>query len=130
MAKPTTQRNKLVAYALCFPLGILGLHKFYLHQPLRGVLYFFTGGLLIVGWLYDLVTLPGQVDWCNEKHDLKANVQELLEEEIVDLEEELFALQDELDHLRSNDDVLRLKKRVAELENQLRTHNERPGDVR
>ena len=125
MARPTSPRKTAIAYILCFPLGILGLHKFYLHRPLLGATYFFTGGLLFVGWLYDLVTLPDQVRLCNEKHDLHADIEELLEEEIDELEDELFEMQKEIERLHSNHEVPKLKRRIAELEAQLRTHNER-----
>lgn len=117
-------RSTLIAYMLCFPLGVLGLHKFYLHQPVRGVLYFFTGGLLVVGWLYDLVTLPFQVERYNELYASGYDMQNMLEDEILDLEDELFELQDEIKRLRSNSEVKRLKQRIAELEQQLRMHNE------
>lgn len=121
-------RNKFVAYLFCFPLGILGLHKFYLHQPLLGVVYFFTGGLLVVGWLYDLVTLPDQVDRYNEKHDLLTDVESMLEEEIEELEDELYALRREIKHLRGNSEVAALKRRVRELEDQLaREADTNPG---
>lgn len=125
--KLTRPRNTLLAYLFAFPLGILGLHKFYLHQPIWGVTYFFTGGLFVVGWLYDLVTLPDQVALINEKHELNEDVEALLEEEIAELEDELFELQDEIDHLRSNDESGALRKRIADLEAQLRSHNEPPG---
>jgi TM2 domain-containing membrane protein YozV len=124
--KLTRPRSTLLAYMFAFPLGVLGLHKFYLHQPFLGVAYFFTGGLFLVGWLYDLVTLPDQVALINEKHELQVDVEALLEEEIAELEEELFELQDEIDHLRSNDESAALRKRIADLEDQLRTHNEPP----
>ncbi len=114
-----------MAYLFAFPLGILGLHKFYLHKPVLGVTYFFTGGLFLVGWLYDLVTLPDQVASCNEKYELKVDVEAILEEEIEELEDELFELRDEIERLRSNDQTPELRQRVRDLENQLRTHNEK-----
>lgn len=46
------------AYVLAFPLGFLGLHHFYLQRHGWGMLYFFTFGLLGVGWLVDLIRLP------------------------------------------------------------------------
>lgn len=124
MARTSEPRSTLIAYMLCFPLGVLGLHKFYLEQPVRGVLYFFTGGLFVVGWLYDLVTLPGQVAHFNETYADQPGIQTLMEEEILDLEEELMDLQDEIKHLRSNGEAAKLRERIQELENQLRTHNE------
>jgi TM2 domain-containing membrane protein YozV len=49
------------AYLLAFPLGFLGVHRFYLGQPLFGFLYAFTCGLFVVGWLLDLIRLPRMV---------------------------------------------------------------------
>ncbi|XP_046555874.1 uncharacterized protein LOC124265126 isoform X1 [Haliotis rubra] len=45
-------------YILWFPFGWLGLHHFYLNRPGWGVLYFFTFGVLGVGWLVDFCRLP------------------------------------------------------------------------
>ncbi|MCI9449806.1 MAG: TM2 domain-containing protein [Clostridiales bacterium] len=50
-------KNKWVALALCFFLGILGAHKFYEGKILLGVLYFFTGGLCGIGVIIDFITL-------------------------------------------------------------------------
>jgi len=56
-----------VAYVVWL-LGFFGLHKFYLGKFGMGILYFFTGGLFIIGWLfYDSVTLPRQVYEYNAK---------------------------------------------------------------
>lgn len=50
-----------VAWLLLTFLGIFGIHRFYLGKWLTGLLYLFTGGLFLLGWLYDLWTLNGQV---------------------------------------------------------------------
>ena len=122
------ERKVWVAYLTCFPLGVLGLHKFYLRQPLLGVLYFFTGGLLVVGWLYDLVTLSDQVDRCNYKLDMDGDLENLQEEEIEFLEDEIMQLRDDIKELlaeqQQNPEVAVLKDRIKELESMLRTHNE------
>lgn len=59
----TSGRNKSlgVAYLLCVLFGVFGFHHFYLGRPGRGILYFFTAGLLLIGWIADLVSLPNQV---------------------------------------------------------------------
>lgn len=125
--RPFKPRRTSVAYLLAIPpLGLLGLHNFYLRKPVFGVLYFFTGGLLIVGWLYDLVTMSEQVAEFNSKHKLEPDPQEELELEIDELEDELDALNAELVRLKSGqENVDALKQRISELESQLRTHNER-----
>jgi TM2 domain-containing membrane protein YozV len=68
MTAPTSVRldsgkNKSVgtAYALWLLLGIFGGHWFYLGRPGRGVLYFFTLGGFLIGWIVDLFTLPNHV---------------------------------------------------------------------
>ena len=40
------------------PLGLLGAHYYYLERWMFAVLYTFTLGLLGIGWLVDLCTLP------------------------------------------------------------------------
>lgn len=50
-------KNKWVAFALCFFLGILGAHKFYEGKIGSGVLYFFTSGILGIGVILDLIAL-------------------------------------------------------------------------
>nr|KAG5692467.1 hypothetical protein BaRGS_005013 [Batillaria attramentaria] len=55
------------AYVLCFPFGFTGLHHFYLNRHCWGVLYFFTFGLLGVGWIVDWFRLPCLVKECNAR---------------------------------------------------------------
>ena len=132
MAKmPQKPRRTPIAYMLAIPpLGLLGLHKFYLKRPLLGVAYFFTAGLFIVGWLYDLVTMSDQVDAFNHKHETEPNLLDVLEMEIDDLEDALELAHAELNRLRSDSgQVDTLKQKISDLENQLRTHNY-PGKMR
>lgn len=49
--------DKLVALLLCVFLGMLGAHKFYEGKIGQGILYLFTGGLLGIGWLIDIVAI-------------------------------------------------------------------------
>ena len=59
--------NYTVAWLLLTFLGIFGIHRFYMGKWITGLIWLFTGGLLLVGLLYDLWTLNGQVDAINRE---------------------------------------------------------------
>jgi TM2 domain-containing membrane protein YozV len=61
-------KSKGIAYLLWFFLGVFGVHKFYLEKIAVGIIYFLTGGLFLIGWIYDLFTLGNQVDAYNALH--------------------------------------------------------------
>jgi len=50
-----------ITWILLTFLGIFGIHRFYLGKWLSGLLWLFTGGLLMVGVAYDFWTLNEQV---------------------------------------------------------------------
>lgn len=50
-------RNKWVALALCFFLGVIGAHKFYEGKNGMGILYLFTVGLFGIGVFVDFISL-------------------------------------------------------------------------
>ena len=54
-----------VTWVLLTFLGIFGIHRFYLGKWLTGLLWLLTGGLLLLGVLYDYWTLNRQVDEVN-----------------------------------------------------------------
>lgn len=53
-----TTHSLLVGYLLWI-LGFLGAHRFYYGKQFSGTIYFFTLGLLLIGWLIDLFLIPG-----------------------------------------------------------------------
>jgi TM2 domain-containing membrane protein YozV len=61
-------KSKGIAYLLWFFLGVFGIHKFYLDKIAVGIIYLLTGGLFLIGWIYDLFTLGSQVDVYNALH--------------------------------------------------------------
>lgn len=65
---PVKHRGIIDTYLLSLPpLGWLGIHHFYLGRYGFGLVYFFTLGLLGVGWLVDLFRMPCLVKRANFK---------------------------------------------------------------
>lgn len=56
-----------VTWILLVFLGVFGIHRFYLGKILTGVLWFFTGGFFLMGYLYDLLTLNDQIHAVNSQ---------------------------------------------------------------
>ena len=38
--------------------GFTGSHRFYYGRPVSGTIWFFTAGLLLIGWIVDLFLIP------------------------------------------------------------------------
>ena len=55
-SKQDTHR-KTIGYILWI-FGFTGSHRFYYGKPLMGTIYFFTFGLLVIGWLIDFFLIP------------------------------------------------------------------------
>jgi TM2 domain-containing membrane protein YozV len=51
-------------------LGVFGVHRFVMGKWLSGLLYLISGGLFLVGVLYDFFTLNGQIDEINRQRYL------------------------------------------------------------
>lgn len=49
--------SKTIGYVLWI-FGFMGAHRFYYGKTLTGILYFFTLGLLLIGWIVDLFLIP------------------------------------------------------------------------
>lgn len=49
--------SKVIGYLLWI-FGFLGSHRFYYGKPVTGTIWFFTGGLLLIGWIIDLFLIP------------------------------------------------------------------------
>jgi TM2 domain-containing membrane protein YozV len=54
-----------VSWILLTFLGILGVHRFYLGKWVTGLVYLLTGGLFLLGIIYDYWTLNSQVSAIN-----------------------------------------------------------------
>lgn len=52
---------------LLWIFGFMGSHRFYYGRPVSGTVYFFTLGLLFIGWIIDLFLIPS-MDAAAELH--------------------------------------------------------------
>ena len=57
--------NYNTAWILLTFLGVLGIHRFYMGKWLTGIIYLLTGGVFLVGYLYDYWTLNDQISVLN-----------------------------------------------------------------
>ena len=58
MDNPNDTHLKRIGY-ITWLFGFTGSHRFYYGKPITGTIYFFTFGLLGIGWLIDLFLIPG-----------------------------------------------------------------------
>ena len=58
VANPANTHLKSIGYVLWI-FGFTGAHRFYYGKPVSGTIWFFTLGLLGIGWLIDLFLIPG-----------------------------------------------------------------------
>ena len=54
-----------LAWIFLIFLGVFGVHRFYMKKYVTGIVYLLTGGVFLLGWLYDLWTLNEQLDQAN-----------------------------------------------------------------
>jgi len=54
-----------ITWILLTFLGLFGLHRMYLGKWVSGIIYFLTGGIFLLGYLYDFWTINDQVSQRN-----------------------------------------------------------------
>ncbi len=59
--------SKLLGYLLWI-FGFTGSHRFYYGKQITGTIWFFTLGLLGIGWLIDLFLIPGMDREADQKY--------------------------------------------------------------
>ena len=59
--------SKAIGYILWI-FGFTGSHRFYFGRPISGTIWFFTLGLLGIGWLIDLFLIPGMERKASRKY--------------------------------------------------------------
>jgi TM2 domain-containing membrane protein YozV len=58
MSRVDETHSVLIGYILWI-FGFMGFHRFYYGKPITGTIWFFTAGLLLIGWIIDLFLIPG-----------------------------------------------------------------------
>ena len=69
MAPRGDTHNLAIGYLLWL-FGFLGAHRFYYGRPVTGTIWLCTLGLLGIGWLVDLLLIPGM----DREADLRFNI--------------------------------------------------------
>lgn len=67
MTNSADTHSKLIGYILWI-FGFMGAHRFYYGRPVSGTIYFFTLGLLLIGWIVDLFLIPGMERSADRKY--------------------------------------------------------------
>ena len=57
MQERAKTHSKTIGYILWL-FGFTGSHRFYYGRPISGTIYFFTLGLVLIGWIVDLFLIP------------------------------------------------------------------------
>lgn len=65
----TGRINFNLTWILLTFLGVFGAHRLYMGKWITAIIYFFTGGLLLVGVLYDYWTLNEQISVENMRRE-------------------------------------------------------------
>jgi len=60
-------KDYTVTWLLLVFLGFFGAHRFYMEKWITAILYLFTGGFFLIGYLYDLLTLNSQIAEVNQQ---------------------------------------------------------------
>ena len=66
--QPQDTHSKILGYLLWI-VGFTGSHRFYYGKPVTGTIWFFTLGLLGIGWLSDVFLIPSM----DREADLRFN---------------------------------------------------------
>jgi TM2 domain-containing membrane protein YozV len=63
-----------LAWILLTFLGLFGIHRLYMGKWITGIIYLLTGGILGIGYLYDLWTLNDQVNELNRRKKSETSI--------------------------------------------------------
>ena len=57
MAETVSDKKRLVVFLLCWFLGGIGIHRFYVGKIGTGVVWILTAGIFGIGWLVDVIMI-------------------------------------------------------------------------
>lgn len=57
MSQQGESHNMFIGYVLWI-FGFMGAHRFYFGKPISGIIWLFTLGLFLIGWIVDLFLIP------------------------------------------------------------------------
>ena len=57
MAEAQSDKKRLVVFLLCWFLGGIGVHRFYVGKTGTGLVWLFTAGVFGIGWLVDVIMI-------------------------------------------------------------------------
>ncbi|MCA9215739.1 MAG: TM2 domain-containing protein [Planctomycetales bacterium] len=58
VAREASRSHNIVVGYIAWLFGIFGAHRFYFGKPISGIIWFFTGGVFLVGWVIDFFLIP------------------------------------------------------------------------
>ncbi len=67
MNTPAQTHSKVIGYVLWI-FGFTGSHRFYFGKPVTGTIWFFTAGLLLIGWFIDLFLIPSMARQADRRY--------------------------------------------------------------
>lgn len=68
MTKAKTSTHSVIFGYILWIFGFTGAHRFYYGRPITGTIWFFTLGLLGVGWLIDVFLIPSMDEDADYKY--------------------------------------------------------------
>ena len=62
------ETHSVVLGYVAWIFGFMGCHRFYFGKPVSGTIWFFTFGLLGIGWIIDLFLIPGMASDADRRY--------------------------------------------------------------
>lgn len=67
---PIPTHPALIGYVF-WVIGFTGAHRFYFGKPWTGALWFFTGGLFLIGWIIDVFWIPAMSEEAEARYQTR-----------------------------------------------------------